>query len=100
MLPVPQNVDQQTAPVYAPGWRRVLALGATIHPFPVLVVMLTSLGMLLIAGHGRLSPGFLARAELVVLLSQIPVGSLNDYLDREADRLAGRNKPIATGVVP
>lgn len=76
-------------------------LGAVrlVHPFPVTVVVVTSVVLVVVAHHGSPGAGFLARAAGVVLLSQIAVGALNDFLDRDLDRIAQPDKPIPAGIV-
>lgn len=44
-------------------------------------------------------PGLLIRAMTVVLLSQISVGALNDYMDRHSDARIQPDKPIPSGLV-
>ncbi len=79
--------------------RRLHAYARLIHPFPVCVVILTSAGLMIVARGGW--PGFsvLARALIVVLLSQIAVGALNDYADRHTDARTQPEKPIPSGLV-
>lgn len=71
-----------------------------IHPFPVLMVLLAAASLLVIAHRSFPSDGLFVRAMLVVLLSQIAVGALNDYIDRHADAKTQPDKPIPAGLVP
>jgi 4-hydroxybenzoate polyprenyltransferase len=71
-----------------------------MHPFPVSVVVLTSGALLLVASGGYPGTSVLLRGLATVLASQVAVGSLNDYLDRDADRIFQPSKPIPSGLVP
>ena len=64
----------QTAPLV----RRIWGAVRLIHAFPVAVVVATSLALIVLAYRGLPSPATLFRAALVVLLTQIPVGAIND----------------------
>jgi len=79
--------------------RRVVGAVRLVHPFPVGAVVLTSALLVVVAHRGNPGLFFLTRAALVVLLSQISVGSLNDYLDRDLDRRVQPEKPIPSGVI-
>ena len=71
-------------------------LGAT-HPLPSLAV--TALATSVAAAAGR-SAGGCVLVAAAVLTGQLSIGWLNDLLDREHDRAAGRrDKPLATGEV-
>jgi 4-hydroxybenzoate polyprenyltransferase len=74
------------------------AIGVT-HPFPATVVVTTTLILVVIAHGGNPGLGFLARCFGVILTSQIAVGALNDYLDREIDAVTQPDKPIPAGLV-
>lgn len=79
--------------------RRLVAFIRLIHPFPVSVVLLTSASLLVVARSTVPDPGLLIRAMTVVLLSQISVGALNDYMDRHSDARIQPDKPIPSGLV-
>lgn len=79
--------------------RRIVAVTRLIHPFPVGTVLVTSAALLAVALRAAPSPGLFARAMIVVLLSQIAVGALNDYTDRETDAWTQPEKPIPSGLV-
>jgi 4-hydroxybenzoate polyprenyltransferase len=71
-------------------------LGAT-HPMPSLAV--TVLATAVSAAAGRSAGGCVLIAG-AVLTGQLSIGWLNDLLDRDLDRAAGRrDKPLATGEV-
>lgn len=78
---------------------RLTAYIRLVHPFPVGVVVLTSVGLLTVARGTVPGPGLLARVMTVVLLSQIAVGALNDYRDRYTDARTQPEKPIPSGLV-
>jgi len=61
--------------------------------------MLTSVALLLLAHRGYPGTLFLIRALGVVLLSQIIVGTLNEYVDKDRDAVAQPGKPIPSGIV-
>jgi 4-hydroxybenzoate polyprenyltransferase len=61
--------------------------------------MATTTFMLVIAHSGSPGGNTVARALGVVLMSQIAVGALNDYHDREEDALAQPSKPIPAGLL-
>lgn len=64
------------------------------------IVLLTTVGLLVVACGGLPSFALLVRAMTVVLLSQIAVGALNDYVDRHTDARTQPDKPIPAGLVP
>jgi 4-hydroxybenzoate polyprenyltransferase len=80
----------------AGGVRAAWDLLRCSHPEPVLAVTVASAILGIAAGRGWSTP-LLAAA---ILSGQLFVGWTNDYIDREADRLAGRvDKPAAAGLV-
>jgi 4-hydroxybenzoate polyprenyltransferase len=82
--------------------RRVLGLVRLVHPAPAVAVVSLSaaLGAILSSqAHGSVDFGRLALTTGAVLGSQILTGALNDWADRDRDRLARRAKPIAEGRV-
>lgn len=77
--------------------RRALALAGSAHPAPVLVVAAVSV---LLAVAMGLDAGRVALVGLARLAEQAAVGWLNDAVDADADRRAGRlDKPVAAGLV-
>lgn len=81
------------------GRPAILRLATVIHPFPVAAVLLTSALLLRLAHGAPLPMGLFLRAMGVILLSQVTVGALNDFLDREADARWQPHKPIPRGQV-
>ncbi len=81
------------------GYTKLLGLARSVHPFPTGMVVLTTLGLALIAHRGLPTSGTLWRMFGVVLCSQLAVGSLNDYRDRHTDAISQPNKPIPSGQV-
>lgn len=79
--------------------RRLKAYARLIHPFPVAVVMMSSAGLLIVARGGIPQASLAIRAMTVVLLSQVAVGALNDYMDRYTDARTQPDKPIPSGLV-
>ena len=72
-----------------------------VHPAPAATVVALSavLGAILSAQSG-LDPGWrLALTTLAVAGSQIMTGALNDWADRDRDRVAQPSKPIPSGAV-
>lgn len=77
--------------------RTIIALVRASHPEPGAAVTLAA--ALLAVGAGHRADGVL-RVLVVVLLSQLAVGWVNDWLDAGRDTLTGRtDKPLATGRV-
>ena len=72
-----------------------------VHPAPTAAVVTLSaaLAAILAGQSGSISPTRLALTTTAVLGSQILTGALNDWADRDRDRLTGRAKPIAEGRV-
>jgi 4-hydroxybenzoate polyprenyltransferase len=68
-----------------------------VHPFPVTVVVTTSVALVVVAHGGYPGTSFLLRAAAAVLFCQASVGALNDYVDRDFDRLFQPDKPLASG---
>ena len=86
-------------PARVPLLLRLSAFIRLVHAFPIAVVMVTAMLLLIVAHRGAPPAGFLARALAVVLLTQVPVGALNDLVDREDDRVHQPSKPIPSGLV-
>ena len=83
------------------GVAAVVAAVRLVHPAPAATVVATSavLGAILSAQSG-LDPGWrLALTTLAVAGSQIMTGALNDWADRDRDRVAQPSKPIPSGAV-
>ena len=81
--------------------RAVAGLVRLIHPAPAATVVALSavLGAILSAQSG-VDPGWrLALTTLAVAGSQIMTGALNDWADRNRDRIAQPSKPIPSGLV-
>jgi 4-hydroxybenzoate polyprenyltransferase len=78
-------------------WKRIWPYVALIHPYPVLMVVLATLGISLLAAGGRPEPGTLARLAGMILLSQICVGITNELHDLPLDRLSRPAKPLVSG---
>jgi 4-hydroxybenzoate polyprenyltransferase len=79
--------------------RNVVGAIRLLHPYPLSVVVATSVVMVVIAHHGSPGAGFIARVFGVVLISQVVVGALNDYVDRDQDAITQPDKPIPSGQV-
>lgn len=76
---------------------RVVGAARLIHPFPVMVVVITSGVLLELATRGGVGAVFLLRACATVLCSQVAVGAYNDYVDRHSDMRVQPSKPIPSG---
>jgi 4-hydroxybenzoate polyprenyltransferase len=73
-----------------------------IHPAPALTVIALSAalgGILSIQTGGEVAGWRLVLTTVAVLGSQVLTGALNDWADRDRDRLAQRSKPIPAGAV-
>ena len=80
----------------------VLGLIRLIHPAPAITVTALSgaLGAIFLAQEGQeLASGRLALTVLAVAGSQVMTGALNDWADRDRDRIAQPAKPIPSGQV-
>ena len=79
----------------------VVAAVRLIHPAPALTVITLSaaLGAILLTQSGQPLGWRLVLATLAVAGSQILTGALNDWTDRDRDRLAQPAKPIPSGVI-
>jgi 4-hydroxybenzoate polyprenyltransferase len=82
-----------------PAGEVVVACARLIHPFPSAIVVATSVIMLAAAQQRVPQPLTAVRVGCVVLLSQISIGALNDYLDREVDARTQPDKPLPSGLV-
>lgn len=78
---------------------RLWAVTRLVHPFPAALVVVLSVALLCVGYRGIPPAGFLLRAAGVVALSQITVGALNEYVDREDDAASQPEKPIPAGLV-
>jgi heme o synthase len=85
--------NDQTSPVP----RKVLAIVRASHPEPAVAVTLVSALLAWGVGHRPAAIGWVAGT---VLLSQLAVGWINDWLDASRDAAVGRpDKPLVTGYV-
>jgi 4-hydroxybenzoate polyprenyltransferase len=77
----------------------ILATARLLHPAPAATVVALSaaLGAILLAQAGEPVGWRLALTVLAVTGSQVLTGALNDWADRERDRLAQPAKPIPSG---
>lgn len=78
---------------------RAWAVLRLIHPFPASTVVVTSGVLLIVAHRGIPSTGFLVRALAAVATTQVPVGALNEYVDRDRDAATQPGKPIPAHLV-
>ena len=83
------------------GFSTLVAAVRLIHPAPAIAVIVLSaaLGAILAAQAGLDPAGRLALTTLSVAGSQILTGALNDWADRDRDRVAQPTKPIPSGAV-
>jgi 4-hydroxybenzoate polyprenyltransferase len=81
--------------------RSVVGVVRLIHPAPAAAVVALSaaLGAILAAQSGAVPGWRLALTTLAVAGSQILTGALNDWADRDRDRVAQPSKPIPSGLV-
>ncbi|HET8778030.1 MAG TPA: UbiA family prenyltransferase [Candidatus Limnocylindria bacterium] len=79
----------------------MVAILRLVHPAPTVAVVTLSaaLAFILASQSGPVSLGRVALTTAAVLGSQVLTGALNDWADRDRDRLARRRKPIAEGRV-
>jgi 4-hydroxybenzoate polyprenyltransferase len=69
---------------------------AVVHPAPSAIVALLVASLALVAGAEPSVAGWLA---VGMLGYQFSIGALNDLADADSDALAGRDKPIAGGLI-
>jgi 4-hydroxybenzoate polyprenyltransferase len=79
---------------------RVYATVRLIHPLPASLVVGLSAVLLVIVHGGSPGIGVLLRGTGMVAASQVVVGALNDYLDRDSDAFGQADKPLPAGLVP
>lgn len=77
----------------AAAWLRLL------HPFPSLLNALTAGALACVAVRGWPGTGRLLSLMATMLLIQFAIGVVNDWADRDLDRLTKPEKPIAAGRV-
>ncbi|MDQ1599795.1 MAG: hypothetical protein QOD68_1269 [Actinomycetota bacterium] len=78
--------------------RGLVGLVGSTHPVPSAAVTVLATVMSAVAGRSAAGCALVAAA---VLTGQVSIGWLNDLVDRNRDRAAGRtDKPLATGAVP
>jgi 4-hydroxybenzoate polyprenyltransferase len=93
-------MDQSRAIGRAEGMLgKIVPVVRLVHPFPVTVVVLTTILLVVVAHRGNPGALVLLRAGAVILLSQAAVGALNDYVDRFVDARTQPEKPIPSGLV-
>ncbi|HET8641873.1 MAG TPA: UbiA family prenyltransferase [Pseudonocardiaceae bacterium] len=77
--------------------RSALGLVRACHPEPTAAVTLAAMALAVASGRDWLG---VAAVGLAIVTGQLSVGWLNDYLDADRDRAAGRgDKPIPAGTV-
>jgi 4-hydroxybenzoate polyprenyltransferase len=74
--------------------RGVLGPARLVHPFPSALDAVVTLGLALLARAPADRAALLAMAMLGI---QFSIGALNDLVDKPADRIAGRAKPLVEG---
>ena len=81
--------------------RSIVGVVRLIHPAPAAAVVALSaaLGAILTAQAGGVPGWRLALTTLAVAGSQVLTGALNDWADRDRDRIAQPSKPIPFGLV-
>lgn len=82
--------------------RTILGLVRLVHPPPAVAVISLSAALAAIIASQAGTPPFGARAMLTVVAvagSQFFTGALNDWVDRDRDRVAQPSKPIPAGDV-
>lgn len=79
----------------------MMAILRLVHPAPTVAVVALSaaLAFILADQSGPVPLGRLALTTVTVLGSQVMTGALNDWADRDRDRVARRRKPIVEGQV-
>lgn len=75
------------------AWFRLL------HPFPSILVTVSTAGFAEMATSGSAAPGRLALLVASVLCSQGAIGSANDVVDRDLDLVTKPWKPVARGAI-
>jgi 4-hydroxybenzoate polyprenyltransferase len=72
-----------------------------VHPAPALAVVALSAALaLILAGQsGTTDPLRVVLTVVAVAGSQVATGAINDWADRDRDRLVRRDKPIPTGLI-
>ena len=78
------------------GTRRVLRALAVVHPIPSAINATLVASLAIAAGAEPATAGLLGGA---MLGFQTSIGALNDIVDADDDRLAGRDKPIPAGLI-
>jgi 4-hydroxybenzoate polyprenyltransferase len=84
---------------HIPLQRRLIGLVQLIHPWPVLMVMLTTAGVALLASRGNFQADRFGLVLLGMLGGQVAIGALNEWRDRETDARVQPKKPIPAGLV-
>lgn len=79
---------------------RLAAFWALTHPGPSLMSALAYAIFAALAAHGRPDLIRLFVTFVGMVGVQFSISTLNDYCDREADRLSSKFKPLATGALP
>lgn len=81
------------------GVPRALRAARVIHPFPVALNVVATIGLAAIANEGPPSALVLARLAGAMFCVQAAIGALNDYCDRDLDALTKPWKPIVVGAI-
>ena len=82
------------------GHQRIAGLWTLLHPGPSLVTALAYALFALMAAHGHPPLTMFSVTIIGLIAMQFAISTLNDYCDREADKLSHKGKPIAQGVLP
>lgn len=104
--PPPKSVAagrySMTAPPVSPRARlriRAAAWFRLLHPFPSLLNAITAGALACIAVRGWPGGARLLSLMATMLLIQFTIGAANDWADRDLDRSARPEKPVAAGLV-
>lgn len=79
---------------------RLLGLAQACHPFPLAVVVALTALLGFVSADGGPDGSRLGLAVLAMFCSQLAIGWLNDYRDRDTDREFQPWKPVPSGLVP
>ena len=84
------TLPEQTPPFRAPpGVRSFFAALRIIHPFPTVLNVAATGGLVLVATHGAPHAPTLLRMLALMFCAQSAIGVTNDYFDRDLDAHAG-----------
>jgi 4-hydroxybenzoate polyprenyltransferase len=91
-----RTASSRETPPRTPSLLRAVRI---VHPFPTLLNVVATTGLVFVASDGGPNAGMLVRMLLVMFFAQCAIGITNDLFDRELDARTKPWKPLVAGLL-